>query len=47
VKCPLENKEDGKINYSRFLVKQAVITQTGKISKSKKITQAAAKEVED
>lgn len=47
IKYPMENKEVGKIIYNRFLVKQAVIMQTGKVSKSKKITHAAAKEVED
>jgi hypothetical protein len=32
-KYPLENKEDGKIIYNRFLVKQAVNMQTGMDSK--------------
>jgi len=44
-KYPLENKQDGNIIYNRFLVKLAVIMQTGMVSKSKKITHTAAKEV--
>jgi hypothetical protein len=32
-KYPLENNEDGKIIYNRFLVKQTVIMQTGMVSK--------------